>query len=138
MTNIISYEDIFVVDKSAILVYFFNENDECYRAFYSFQDTHTNGDLYVSDFESLFEILKQKYGEPQYENTEYWIDDSLKGYESIGVAIATGDLAYMANWVLDDMEVFLLLRGDNFETFLSLEYTSTHVPEKENDYHDDI
>lgn len=129
------YQDLYVAGFDANLFYYFNVNGELYQAIYGFTHDHVNETEFIRDYEDIKEELIEKYGEP-IEDEQYWFDDLYKDDPSDwGMAIITGDLTYMTEWVTEDVNVRMLLEGDNFETTFMIAYISNTVsneaPEKD-------
>lgn len=109
-----------ICNKNCNAVYFFVDN-KLYQGIYDFYETHTNTREYLYDFKDIVELLQKKYGEAQLrQHGENNYDDKM-------VAIAMGELSYIARWELDDTEISLLLSGGNLEIHLTLFYESKQL-----------
>jgi len=98
------------------------------EAFYVFQDTHTDGNLYIDDFKSMRDLLTLKYGPPA-EDEMLWERNLYRDRkDQWGFAVLCGDLMCCAEWDTPRTRVVLSLSGDNFEAFHSLTYKSKVTP----------
>ncbi|WP_242120945.1 hypothetical protein [Aestuariivivens sediminicola] len=89
---------------------------------YTFKEKHSNENIYIEDFLNLKELLIEKYGEPNLDETE-WRRDLYKGdTQYYGLAISMGDLIYKVQWLLPDTDIRLLLYGDNYKVKHTLAY----------------
>lgn len=103
------------------LFYYF-QNDKLYQIGYSFQEKHSEDQLYVEDFLGLNKLLEQKYGESEMEYD--WRNTLYKGdYRDIGRAIAAGHLRIINKWSLRDTDIRHGLNGDNFDVSHILLYS---------------
>ncbi|MDO9554981.1 MAG: hypothetical protein Q7J40_00155 [Atribacterota bacterium] len=112
-------------EDNFLCVYSFIE-DKFYRSTYLFDETHTNKNLYINDYERLKEILTKKYGKPTIDKIE-WRNDLFKNdKQDWGTAISIGHLEYRTLWMmlirLDIIEITLKLTGDNYEISLGILY----------------
>jgi hypothetical protein len=115
-------------DTNVIYVF---ASDKLVRGRYAFFHSHSNRTAYISDFESMKNILRKKYGEPT-ANDQFWKDDLYKGdYPQWGMAIATGRLSYFTRWVTNRTTIILALVGDNHEIRFYVEYASNLLAELE-------
>lgn len=106
----------------ALFCYYFAEN-QLTRARYLFIESHTNKNLYISDFEMVKSQLSQKYGKPYTDNI-IWLNNLYKDDpDEYGLAISVGHLQYVAEWSLDETYIQLLLKGDNYKIIFWAEYT---------------
>lgn len=112
----------------AFIVYYFAKN-LLTRARYLIMEDHTNKNLYLEDFKSIKSQLTSKYGNPERDDS-IWSDDLYKDNPSdYGMAISVGHLMYVAEWYPPETEIQLLLKGDNYEINLWVEYTSDALRE---------
>jgi hypothetical protein len=102
-------------------------HDQLVRAKYVVTAEHSNKTAYLSDFDSLKEMLTKKYGEPAQDNV-YWKNDLYRDdYSEWGMAVSIGHLSFFTTWDMDETTVILALNGDNFEINLNIEYTSNEL-----------
>lgn len=87
-------------------------------------ESHTNNNSYLSDYDSIKDILTDRYGEPT-EDKVIWSDDLYKDDpDHWGMAVATDRLTMFAKWRTDEHEITIGLWGDNFEISLRVDYES--------------
>lgn len=110
-----------VLGLYANLVYTFNDLGECCAARYVFVETHADVDDYLDDYRMIQASITEKYGDMRMDN-EIWIDDTLKDYESLGMAVCLGHLQYQSAWFDDDLRILLTMWGEDFETYIVLKY----------------
>lgn len=112
------------------IAYYFAEN-QLTRARYLFIESHTNKNLYISDYKTIKNQLTQKYEMPTRDDT-IWSDDLYKGDSSeYGMAVSVGHLQYVAEWDLPETYIQLLLRGDNYKITNWVEYSGKAFKEFE-------
>lgn len=91
--------------------YSFNENDQLYSVLYLINEEHTNYNLYCSDYESINDILTEKYGKPASEDVN---KSSLYEYCSdAGEALSLGQVVFVTKWELENMNITHVLINDN-------------------------
>ena len=117
------YKNVKLLTHNANAVYFFNNNG-FKSGMYSIENTHTNENLYIDDFNSINKVLTQKYGEPTV-NTVNWIRDVLK--DDPGLALYYGDVEYVSIWELENLTVGHNLSCDNFEISHNIFYTNPDI-----------
>lgn len=110
----------------AYAIYIFAGN-KLTRGKYLITENHSNKNDYISDYNSLNELLKKKYGEPT-ENQTYWKNDLYKDdYSDWGFAVSLGHLLYYSTYKNSNTEITIMLSGDNYEIENVIEYTSTSL-----------
>lgn len=100
--------------------------DKFYRSTYLFNETHTNKNDYIDDYERLKNILIKKYGKPTTDRA-VWKNNLYKDdKQDLGTAISIGHLEYRTLWMKlvdrDIIEITLLLTGDNYKISLGILY----------------
>jgi len=112
------------------ILYIFAEGN-LVRAKYVFTETHSNKNDYISDYNSLKDILTKKYGK-LYKDSHIWRNDLYKDdYQDWGLAISLGHLVYQAMWKTTNTEIFLALYGENYKITLEIQYKSEKLKELE-------
>lgn len=112
-----------IAGLKSLIAYFF-VNDLLVRAKYIFIEDHSNDNDFISDYDDVFKILNNKYGEPA-KSQSIWKDDLYKSdFKKWGLAISLGHLVKFAAWKTADSDIWLGLDGDNFEISHSVEYSS--------------
>lgn len=106
--------------------------DKLVRGKYVVNETHTNKNDHIIDYQSLQKLLTEKYGEPVEDET-LWRNDLYKDDpEDYGMAICVGHLLYWTEWNAPGTKVSLILTGENYDVSLQIEYTSTELAQLEN------
>lgn len=112
-----------VAGLKCLIDYSFVADTLC-MAGYIFINKHANKTLYINDYETLKEILIEKYGTPSTDRT-VWYDDLYRDDpEDWGLAVSIGHLAYVSQWETNPTNVSLGLIGDNFDITLGVTYDS--------------
>lgn len=121
-SDILYYQTI--ISGLQTFLYYIFVHDRLVRSKYVFNETHSNNNAYIMDFENLKEALIKKYLQPK-EDRKIWQDDLYKDEpDDWGSAIGRGDLSLYSLWSFGDTDIFLGLSGDNFEFNLVIEYSS--------------
>ena len=101
--------------------------DKLTRGKYLVTETHSNKNDYISDYNSLNELLKKKYGEP-FENEKYWKNDLYKDdFSDWGFAVSLGHLIYYSTYKTSNTDITIMLSGENYKIETVIEYTSTSL-----------
>lgn len=109
------------LDTMAILGFV---DDHLSNVTYIFTPSHTDANLYISDFDSVDSALKAKYGQPQTHGV-YWRDNLYQNDRAHwGVAIAAGQMYMTSSWENDDTKIDHRLIGDNFHITHGIRYLS--------------
>jgi hypothetical protein len=94
------------------------------RANYLFEIKHTNDHDFIDDFEKIKANLTEKYGKPK-DDDVIWKNSLYKDDpDDWGTAIAAGQLVYETSWETPTTEILEVLKGDNFEITLKVQYKS--------------
>ena len=110
-----------VTELAATALYIF-VSDTLVRAKYLITQPHSDDNLYLRDFATLFELLTVKYGQPS-EKNEYWSNDLYRDSpQEYGMAVSAGHMSRYYMWSLSDTAIYLVLTGDNYEVSLQIEY----------------
>jgi len=98
------------------------------RAKYVLTETHSNKNDFLTDYDSLNELLKKKYG-PPIENETIWNSDSyLKDDKSNwGYSIRQGDLILYTIYSSSETEIQIRLSAVDYQIFNEIQYSSTDV-----------
>ena len=90
-----------------------------------FTNSHSEENLYVMDYDSLDDLLTEKYGEPTKAKAVTWIDDLFMDDPSnLGLAIAAGQASVFTHWDLDGLYVLHCLAGDNYKIKEAILYSA--------------
>ena len=105
-----------VSSYDASIAFEFDSNNKLISGGYTLSEKHTDDSGYYDDFIDLTELYTKKYGKPQ--ENDVWKNDLYKDDKSKwGFAAACGHVSFFRYWEADDgSEIYILLRGDNFET----------------------
>lgn len=115
---------------STNLIYLFNPQDKLVSSMYVLNIEHSNYNLYLDDYKTLYKELTNKYGTPTKEQDNWW-DDLYKNRPSeYGKAIAYGDYQKLTAWKTDTTNIVLMIQGDNLEINLSIMYGDINVNPK--------
>lgn len=116
---------------SAQMYLYFSDEYGLYRIGYIFSESHSNDNLYISDYEFLQKSLEEKYGHP-YISNKIWNRSLYKDdEEKYGFAVSIGDLSYAASWNIGDVKIYHALSGDNYEINHLLFYQKNNAYEIE-------
>lgn len=127
--GMIVYED-YLIQLPVEIIYIFVDN-KLTRAKYLFKQSHTNKNDFISDYKSLNNALKNKYGNPNSED-HYWSDDLYKDTPSDwGLALSVGYHSYFTEWDTNKTEILSALYGDNYEITMVVEYYSKEFKDLE-------
>jgi len=92
------------------------------RGKYILESSFHNEERYVAEFLRMRDLMAQKYGTPSDEQ-DIWSGDLYQDSPGEwGMAVASGELTRLVEWVAGDTRVSIILTGENFETTLELQY----------------
>ena len=95
--------------------------DKLVSCTYIAAEKYSNKNNYDVDYFKMKEILDKKYG--KVENENYWSRDLYKGdYNRRGTAISIGDLERMSIWELEETQIRLVIRGNNYKIIQGIVY----------------
>lgn len=93
---------------------------------------YVNDNNYLRSFSALKDLLTEKYGQPN-QDAEYWSNDLFKDDpDSWGTALASGHLSRFVQWAKPSGDVWLALKGENYEVEFELEYNSAAMQDEVN------
>lgn len=119
----LSYSNVLINGLNTTILYSFI-NDQLCVAGYIFEENYINQNNYIVDYDDLKEILISKYGNPT-KSDVYWINDLYRDeYQYWGIAVSMGYVEFSSSWELPNTRILLYLRGENFETTLTISYRS--------------
>jgi len=126
-TNVLGFQSS-VAGLSCETYYIFFDS-QLVRGKYLFIERHSNDNHYISDYVTLKELLTEKYGLPLARDgrliDQIWMNDLYQDDpDDWGTAIGAGHLVYVSEWQQEETKVCLILRGDNYEIQLAIEYSS--------------
>jgi hypothetical protein len=95
--------------------------------FYTFKQEHADNNRFISDFETLGNLLTSKYGKP-IAIDDIWINNTFKDdYAERGLAVAIGHHSMFFSWEDEESTLRLQLTGDNHQINLVLIYQSKRL-----------
>lgn len=126
-----------IAGLSSEVVYIFSENI-LVRSKYIITERHSYDFDYISDYMSIKELLSEKYGLPSGRNERFgdqiWKNDLYQDEpDDWGTAVGAGHLVYLSEWRTGGTSISLVLRGDNFDITLVIEYVSLQHAQIENE-----
>lgn len=126
-TDALGFQSI-VAGLSCETFYIFIDN-QLVRGKYVFNERHSNNNHYISDYVTLKELLTEKYGLPlsrdNRQRDQIWLNDLYQDdSDDWGTAVAAGHLVYLTEWQQEETKIGLILRGDNYDISLAIEYAS--------------
>lgn len=126
------------VGLDMFLAYYFCD-EGLYAVRYILNESHSNEELYIDDYESFKTALTKKYGEPIWD-TEIWSNDSKKEYyaDKKGDALCYGYLTYVTWYITDTTYISMSMDADNYEISMRVDYESKTISPGEADYSSDI
>lgn len=121
-----------VSSYDASIVFEFDSNNKLISGGYALTEEHADDGGYYDDFIDLTKLYTKKYGEPQ--KNDVWKNDLYKDDKSKwGFAAACGHVSFFRYWKADDgSEIYILLRGDNFETSTTILYKQPEYSQEDN------
>ncbi len=112
------------------MVYYYFAENRLVKAEYVFIEPHTNGDLYVRDYEQVKRDIASKYGQAL-KDTVVWTENlglfdkkMRRDPKNIGPAVFIGELRYESVWELPETKIRLSLGGDALNVRMLVEYVS--------------
>lgn len=97
-------------------------DDRLGRGSYVLTSEFSNDNRYVREYESLVDLLKQKYGAPSLSNDTWYGDLYRDDPNDWGMAVGRGDLTRISSWSSADTEVTVMVSGENYEISLTIMY----------------
>jgi hypothetical protein len=126
--------DTTLMGNDVILAYYFGANG-LYQARYIWKETHSNENLYISDYNDVKAQLTKKYGSPWYDK-ENWDTSSHKSYysEKKGDALSYGYLTYETDYSTLRSYITMSMSADNYQVSFVIYYESKDVTAPDEDY----
>jgi hypothetical protein len=127
--NVIIYDGK-IAGLSTKIAYIFVQN-KLVRAKYVFEESHTNDNDYIADYDNIKGILIEKYSNPT-EDTHYWKNDLYRDdFTQWGFAVSLGHTSYFTDWETEKSSILLSLLGDNYKIRHEVQYSSKELGELE-------
>jgi hypothetical protein len=108
----------------AYLVYDFDDDNRLFAAGYYLNESHTSASMYISDYNSLKDILTLKYGAPYDSGVR---KDDIAAYTDDAGALQLGLSVYRTLWETDTTEIMLGMMRDNWEYIVIIGYESKKI-----------
>lgn len=90
-----------------------------------FRERHSDDNAYISDFEKISKILKQKYGEPTDDRGVVWKNPLFRDDRSHwGTALSAGHMTMVQQWRTSSTTISHIAHGDNFAVSHAIRYIS--------------
>ena len=127
-----------VAGKKAILAYYFSDQG-LFTVRYILQESHSNENMYITDYEAIRSAITKKYGDPLFD-FESWQDDSKKSYYANrkGDALSYGYLTYFTMYSLERTSISMQMSADNYEISTNIQFESKNISFAEADYSKDF
>ncbi|MCH5324281.1 MAG: hypothetical protein J1E39_03605 [Eubacterium sp.] len=108
------------------IVYNFN-NDKLYSVYYYMDDKdHSTGNVMLSRFSNLSDMITEKYGKPSSE--DYYVLSNLANYCSDdGQALELGYAAWKNTWSTADEDILLSVLAQNYHVNVIASFTSKKI-----------
>jgi len=134
--GMIAFHNVKAGSLDAIVGFFLNDTEECYKAMYLLQEKHSTDNAYLNDYQYLKNSLTERYGNPT-EDEQIWSQSLYKDdTDRWGFAVSIGDLSCYTTYETGDTTILLYMTGDNYEINITLIYESKHIeaatPEQDN------
>ena len=128
--------DTNLMGNSVIVAYYFGTNG-LYEARYIWSESHSNENLYISDYNSVKNELTKKYGSPWWDQ-ENWDTSSHESYYSDkkGEALSFGYLTYETCYDTSRTDITMQMYADNYDISFIVYYESQDISAPTTDYSD--
>ncbi len=128
--------DTTLMENDVILAYYFGANG-LYEAQYIWTETHSNANLYISDYNDVKTQLTKKYGRPLHDK-ENWDTTSHKSSysEQKGEALSYGYLTYLTRYSTRRTNISMHMDADNYDVSFIIYYESNTISAPSVDYSD--
>lgn len=114
------------------LYYLFNDYDELYEVVYEFYNDYVvNYQGYITEFDTICDLLVEKYGEPN--DTEHTGEVNMSSSLSNGDALIIGEYYKFAGWHKQNMDMLLILENESSFVFSLMFESNTIKPESNDD-----
>ncbi|ODS30070.1 MAG: hypothetical protein SCARUB_04823 [Candidatus Scalindua rubra] len=110
-----------VAGLEGLIGYYF-VNGKLWKGAYIFSETHSNRNMFITDYSSIKNILIEKYGEPIEDNVNWLNDLYADDTSQYGFAVSLGHLNFYCSWEIGDTKIQMVLSGENYDISHRLEY----------------
>lgn len=132
----IYFSDEYIGGLSTKVIYYFMDGKFQMGAYYFQEDHSPTGNLYYQDFQTISNILNEKY---DMERNEKWNRSTWEGnYDRIGFSIAMGDVKIEETYVDNSVSILHVISGDKATVEHFLSYTSTNYMQSRSSTLDDF
>jgi hypothetical protein len=129
LKRIVAYSD-HIIGLECAVYYIFVQN-QLIRAKYLILEDHSNKSEYLLDFTALEKALTEKYGKPTKQET-LWKNDLFRTEpQQWGLAVSAGHLMKYSSWETARTVISIIIKGDNYEVSLGVEYSGKILSELE-------
>jgi hypothetical protein len=118
--NGLFYDGVSVAAKNFYAIYYFDTEGKLYQGLYYLTDTHTQGSMYITDYNILKDALTSVYGTPTSDVVKNL--NSAASATDAGSALEYGWRAYRTIWETETTTIDILLGADNYEIMLYIGY----------------
>ena len=101
--------------------------DKLVNAGYVFTETHTNEADFFSDFDTISDLLTEKYGKPAKAGTTWKNNLYREQAQYWGTARNMGHVEKVANWSTASTDITLSLDGDNFNDNFKITFELCYI-----------
>jgi hypothetical protein len=107
--------------RSCALAYRFVD-DKLVSGSYVFNHTHTNQSDFFTDFDTMRDLLTEKYGKPKWGDTTWKNSLYRNEPEYRGLALGMGHITKTAGWSTPSTDISMRLTGDNYKVQFGIGY----------------
>ena len=120
--NMITYKTQ-ILGKNVALHYLFAEN-KLIGALYKLDDNYLNSQHFIKTYIEIKEALKNKYGRPSAEVTN-WLNDTYRNVRNKrGLALSLGHVEYASLWKTENTTIECSLREEDYNVLCLVGYWS--------------
>lgn len=128
--------DTTLMGNDVILAYYFGVNG-LYEARYIWTETHSNENLYISDYNDVKTQLTKKYGRPLHDKENWDTTSHESSYsKQKGEALSYGYSTYLTRYSTRRTNISMYMGADNYDVSFIIYYESKTVSAPSIDYSD--
>lgn len=128
----VSYDVRTVAGQKAVLLLLLDDTDRLYRAIYNFNEKHTSGAYYISNYNTIKEAIVAKYGAPVEDEIVPITSQSLVDAVDEITALEMGYTMYYAIWETERTTITLVMSADNYEIKTNINYSDNSYEKQPN------
>lgn len=130
--NYVLYESTPTSGMDSQVFYIMDDDDTIGMCTIFILQKHTEEQLYVMDYNTINDLLAEKYGEPTLPKDIKWFDDLfMDNPDKLGLAVSCGDALITTRWTLDGLHIVHALNGDNYEFSHIITYSAVPLEEQD-------